>query len=108
MRSGIIHNRWLPFKGFSAINLFGLIFVRKGVKMNCVLLNHEKIHTRQLWEMLVIPFYIWYFLEWLILLFQYHDRKKAYRNIRFEQEAYAHERDLDYLKYRKPYSWYRI
>ena len=33
----VIHNRLLPFKGFTAINLFGLIFVRKGVEMNRVL-----------------------------------------------------------------------
>ena len=25
----IVHSRWIPFRGFSAINLFGVIFVRK-------------------------------------------------------------------------------
>lgn len=75
--------------------------------MNRVLMNHERIHTSQLLEMLVIPFYIWYLVEWLILLFRYRDRKQAYRNICFEREAYVHEKDLDYLSHRKPYAWLR-
>lgn len=103
----VIHNRLLPFKGFTAINLFGLIFVRKGVEMNRVLMNHERIHTRQQLEMLIIPFYIWYVIEWFVLLCKYKDRKQAYRNIRFEREAYVREKDLNYLSHRKPFAWLR-
>ena len=38
----IIYNNIIPFKGFKAINLFGIIFVRKGCKMNNIDINHEK------------------------------------------------------------------
>ena len=33
-----------------------------------------------------------------------HERL-TYRNISFEREAYAHQRDLNYLKHRRPYAW---
>lgn len=58
------------------------------------LINHERIHLRQQAELLVIPFYIWY----LIAL-----KRKSYMEISFEKEAYANEKDLDYLKKRRPY-----
>ncbi len=99
----IIHNRFLPFKGFTAINLCGIIFARRGVKVNAVTMNHEHIHTRQMLELLVVGFYLWYVLEWLIRL----PRKgNAYRHISFEREAYAHEHDLGYLAHRKPFAWW--
>ena len=41
-----------------------------------------------------------YGIEFLIRLIQYKNRHKAYRNISFEREAYANEKDLDYLKSR--------
>jgi hypothetical protein len=63
-------------------------------------LNHEQIHLRQQIEMLVLPFYIWYVLEFFIRLLKYRNRNKAYRNISFEREAYENEKDPDYLKKR--------
>jgi len=47
----------LPFKGFSAINLFGIVVVRK----NCLtlskrILNHEAIHSRQIKELFFLDF----------------------------------------------------
>jgi len=100
----IIRNRYLPFRGFNAINLFGVIFVRPQVEMNPYLLNHERIHTRQMLEMLIVGFYLWYFFEWLVRLLQ---RGNAYRHISLEREAYAHERDLQYLQQRKPFAWWK-
>ena len=44
----IIRNNIIPLPGFRAINLFGLLFVRKGVRIDPVLLNHEAIHTQQM------------------------------------------------------------
>jgi hypothetical protein len=41
----LIYNNIIPFKGFKAINLFGLCFVRKGMKMFEKDINHESIHT---------------------------------------------------------------
>nr|WP_199002268.1 hypothetical protein [Flavobacterium sp. ASV13] len=69
-------------------------------KADKIFVNHEKIHLRQQIEMLILPFFIWYFLEYLIRLIQYKNGALAYRNISFEREAYAKETDLDYLKNR--------
>ena len=68
-----------------------------------ILINHETIHIKQQQEMLVLPFYIWYVLEYIIKFFKYG--KQAYYNLSFEREAYTHEKDMEYLKNRKPYSW---
>jgi len=61
-------------------------------------MNHERIHLRQQLELLILPFYVWYFVEYLFRLVQFKDRKMAYRNISFEREAYENEKDLGYLK----------
>lgn len=98
----IIRQNILPPKGFLAINLFGLLFCKKDAKINDVIVNHESIHTAQMKEMLYIPFYLWYVIEWLIkLLF----KGNAYRNISFEREAYDNQYNLNYLKERKRYNW---
>lgn len=73
--------------------------------MNAQLLNHEQIHTRQQIEMLFLPFYLWYVAEWLVRLVQCRNRLKAYELISFEQEAYRNQRDLSYLRHRRPYAW---
>lgn len=65
-----------------------------------VLMNHEKIHLRQQLELLVLPFFLWYGVEYLLRLIQFRDRNRAYRNICFEREAYENEKDLDYLQQR--------
>ncbi|MBR0314692.1 MAG: hypothetical protein IJK39_06165 [Bacteroidales bacterium] len=94
-------------KDFIAINLFGLIVVRKGAFFPASSLNHEKIHTAQMREMLYVFFYIWYVLEWLVRCVCYFSAYKAYSNISFEREAYANEYDEGYLKGRKHFSWLR-
>jgi hypothetical protein len=68
--------------------------------LNKVFINHEKIHLRQQLELLILPFYVWYLVEYLFRLVQFKDRKKAYYNISFEREAYANEKNLHYLKQR--------
>ena len=42
----IIYNKIIPFRGFIAINLFGILFARE--ELNAVTINHEKIHTAQM------------------------------------------------------------
>lgn len=99
----IIYNKWLPVgKRYYAINLFGVLFAKGPV--DAVMLNHEGIHTAQMRELGYIFFYILYVLEWLVRLVIYRDSFKAYRNISFEREAYAHERDLGYLKVRSRFA----
>jgi hypothetical protein len=72
-----------------------------------VLINHERIHLRQQKELLVLPFYVLYLLNYLVNLLIYHHHDTAYRNIIFEREAYANDRDLQYLKQRKWLSVFR-
>ena len=103
----IIRNNFIPFKGYLAINLFGILFCRKTAVIDDVTINHESIHSRQMLEMLYIPYYIWYGLEYLIRLLILRNHKKAYRSISFEQEAYANEGDMEYLKNRKLYSSFK-
>lgn len=90
-------------KNFIAICLFGLIFSIR--PLNKTELNHEMIHVAQQKELLFIPFFLWYVIEWVVLLFKYKDREKAYFHIRFEKEAYAHQGDLDYLNHRKHFHY---
>lgn len=100
----IIYNKYLPLKGYVAINLFGLIFARKEFKpLSRITENHERIHTAQMRELLYLFFYLFYVIEWIVRLFQYRDRKEAYLNISFEREAYVNQSNTDYLKSRKDY-----
>ena len=87
--------------GFRGLTFYPFVFLAdKDDKLNEVFINHEKIHIRQQLELLIVPFYLWYFIEYLIRLLQFRNRKKAYYSISFEKEAYANEKDLEYLKSR--------
>lgn len=99
----VIYNNVIPFPGYKVVNICGILFVRKGSKVDAIDLNHEKIHSSQIFELLVIFFYLWYVIEWIVRFFQYGS--KAYRNISFEREAYDNEGDLAYLYHRKPYQF---
>lgn len=97
----LIVTKYLIPKGFRGLTTFPFIFVRYPAdKGNLVFVNHEKIHLRQQLELLIFPFFIWYFLEYLVRLVQYRNRHLAYRNISFEREAYDNELNLAYLKSR--------
>ncbi len=101
----VIHNGIIPFGSYSAINLFGLIFVKHGIHMTRKDMNHELIHSRQATEMLWIFFYLWYMAEWLIKTIIYRSHTKAYYNISFEREAYENQSDLLYRRNRPFYAW---
>ena len=70
------------------------------IRTNEVMINHEKIHIRQQIELLILPFFIWYGIEFLIRYLICKDKNIAYRNISFEKEAYQNEKDLGYLEQR--------
>lgn len=90
-------------KNYLAICLFGFIFSIR--PLNTTELNHELIHAAQQKELLYIPFFIWYGIEWIILYFKYKDWEKAYFHIRFEKEAYFHQHDYNYLNHRRHYRY---
>jgi hypothetical protein len=99
----IIRNKVIPFKGFMAVNLFGVLFVRGNAEINEVVINHESIHTAQMKELGYVPFYLLYFIEWVVRLFV--NGIQAYRNISFEKEAYGNQANMEYLRSRQHYSF---
>lgn len=103
----VIYSKYLPVKGFRAINLFGIVFARSDQPpLTKQILNHERIHSRQIIELFVIGFYLWYIFEWIIRLIIYKDRMKAYRNICFEREAFDNDHNPHFLKQRKWYGFW--
>lgn len=103
----VLVSKYLTPKGFRGLTFFPFVFLRyEKDKQNEVLLNHERIHIRQQLELLVLPFFVWYGIEFLIRLFQYKKVNRAYKNISFEREAYANEKDLHYLKQRSFMFWF--
>ena len=76
----------------AAIAIFPFIFVHPNTKITDRLINHEKIHLRQQLEMLVLPFYVWYLIEFFC---------RGYMEISFEKEAYENDSNLNFLKSRK-------
>ena len=120
-------NSIIPFKGFDFLTIFPFVFIRKEKAhlFNNVAENHENIHEEQqiemtiigvilslvvylftisYWSFLLVLFYFWwYIIEWLLR--SLFGTGNAYRNISFEREAYANEKDLEYTYYRVPFSW---
>jgi len=97
-----VSNLWV-----SGIALFPFIFIEKQISKHqkTVLINHERIHIRQQIELLVLPFYFFYLINYLYNFFKYRNHQKAYLAIVFEKEAYHHQTDLSYLNARKTGAW---
>ena len=97
----VIVTKYLIPKGFRGLTIFPFVFIKYQFDSdNKVLVNHEKIHIRQQLELLVLPFFLWYFVEYAVRLLQYKNANLAYRNISFEREAYSNEINLNYLEKR--------
>jgi hypothetical protein len=97
----VIVAKYLIPKGYRGLTVFPFVLIKyRFDSENKVLVNHEKIHIRQQMELLVLPFFLWYFVEYAVRLLQYKNANLAYRNISFEREAYVNELDLDYLETR--------
>lgn len=98
----VIVAKYLIPKGYRGLTVFPFVFIKyRFDSENKVLLNHEKIHIRQQMELLVLPFFLWYFVEYAVRLLQYKNANLAYRNISFEREAYTNEEHLNYLETRR-------
>lgn len=93
----------LFYKNYVGLSLWPFIILKDDtLKNDTVLINHERIHLRQQQELLIVFFYIFYIAEWLLRTLCYFDSYRAYQNISFEREAYANEKNLDYLGGRRP------
>ena len=65
MKRIYVMKRWPLAKNYLAICLFGFIFSVR--PLSATELNHELIHAAQQKELLYIPFFIWYGIEWGLL-----------------------------------------
>jgi hypothetical protein len=102
----ILVTRFVPY---SAMALYPFILVKqKGMKNDKVLINHEKIHHCQQLELFLVGFYILYGLHYFINLLHYRNHFSAYKQIIFEREAYAMDKDLNYLKRRKIFAFLKF
>jgi len=94
------------FGKIQGIALFPFIILRKqhiGTVRGEQLINHEIIHFQQQLETLVVPYYLIYGINFLINVIRGDDT--PYLNLLSEREAFENEKNLDYLKTRKRYSW---
>jgi hypothetical protein len=82
--------------------IFPFILIQNAAdKEDRVLIRHETIHLKQQLEMLIFPFYIIYLLNYLYNLAKFRNHNQAYKEIIFEREAYANERNPSYLANRR-------
>ncbi|PWS32569.1 hypothetical protein [Pedobacter paludis] len=106
MKAPILVIKHLPASGMA---IFPFILLKsERLKNDKEIINHEKIHLRQQLELLILPFYVFYVLNYLFNRLKYGEHYLAYRNIIFEKEAYDHEKDLNYLKKGNWFGWLRI
>jgi hypothetical protein len=88
-----------------AITLFCLVFSRGVISEETKV--HETIHFQQYLETLVIGFLAIYIIDFLYaaLITGKGFSRDSYLSIRFEQEAWDKDKELDYLKNRKRFAW---
>lgn len=82
-------NPLLPVKGYSFMNICAIMFTRSEdyiKRMTQATVTHEKTHTKQMLEMGVIFFYLWYVIEWFIKLIANGNAHTAYRNISLREK----------------------
>lgn len=102
----ILVSKILFVKNYQGMALWPFIILKtEKLKTDSVFINHEKIHLAQQVELLILPFYIWYGIEYLIKWIIYKNRYQAYCNLSFEREAYQNESNLSYLTQRKRWSF---
>lgn len=102
----IVISKHFFYKNYVGLTLWPFIILKNStLKKDAVLIHHERIHLKQQKELLLVPFYLLYILEWTLRSICYLDTYKAYQNISFEREAYQNETNLNYASERKSYSF---
>lgn len=77
------------FRNYGATTLGSHIFFREPKeKVPQKLIDHEKVHVEQIEKLGAVLFYATYLLDYLRNRLRGMDHAKAYREIRFEKEAY--------------------
>lgn len=69
--------------------------------------RHETIHFMQYKELFFIGFLLIYLFDYLYaaIIKRKGFSRESYLSIRFEQEAYDNDHNIDYLKRRKKFRW---
>lgn len=130
-------NSWVAkvflFPSYKAITvLYNSFFKKDEEDYSMDDINHECIHQVQqmecsviglvlglvlcglfdlsLWWVLILGlgfFYIWYGIEYLIILCfaKWDKQNERYHDVSFEEEAHNNDGDWDYLEDRKPFAW---
>lgn len=118
----IIRNDYIPIGNFTCMNILGVLFVRREVKLTAEIIRHEATHTVQQYEILCASALValvlsniyaswWYLLgvilmpiaiyvfAWLIeLALPPYD--SAYKDSPFEREARLNQHNPEYLAQR--------
>lgn len=65
--------------------------------------------SKQMAEMLWVFFYLWYGIEYLIILCfaKWNKQNERYHDVSFEEEAHNNDSNLDYISTRKHYAWFK-
>ena len=89
----------------SAITLFCFVYSRGELSEETK--RHETIHFQQYIETLVLGFLLIYAYDYLYaaLIKRKGFTRDAYLAIRFEQEAWANDNDVNYLQNRARFAW---
>ncbi len=106
MRPLLIHTSHFPPRGYNAITLFPVVFY-KGEPLSERERSHETVHLWQQLTLLIVPFYLLYFLFWLVAILRYRNWQRAYRAIPFERSAYRLESRTDLRWSAKTFDWLR-
>ena len=104
MKPLLVHTRHFPPKGFYAITLFPFVFYN-GEAMTERDIRHETVHLWQQVALLVLPFYVLYFLFWIINLIRFRNSQRAYMNIPFERSAYCLETQTGAKRMAMAWGW---
>ncbi len=103
MKFPVVHLGFLPAAGMA---IFPFVLIKyPELKHNRQIINHELIHLRQQLELLILPFFLLYLINYLINLIKYRNHYQAYKNIAFEREAYTHDSNYAYLGNRRFSAW---
>jgi len=96
--------------GVLGLALFPFIIIRRDIpagEYRDRIIRHEKIHLRQQVELLILPFYIWYLVEYCAGRLRRKSHYHAVIDISFEKEADANMDDMNYLHTRKLFAFFR-
>lgn len=125
--------KMILFSGYSAITLLACSFFKRARQFYGLdNINHERIHQVQQFECMIIGlilgiifwaifqfnpfwillptfllFYLWYGLEYIIILAfaGWSKQNDRYHDVSFEEEAHNNDLNLDYLENRKGFAW---